>query len=128
MKPALNPNKLERSTLKSPTLPSSPASMYNTYDNTEPEYEYYYEYIYEEDLEDFQDNLAPTTTLVTTIPTQETLFDLPQAPPKTQTKEPPMTASNGNEQPYRDYEIKASTAPTLQQNVNWMKKMMEKGQ
>ena len=58
----------------------------------EPEYEYYYEYIYEEDLPDFQEKLAPTTTLVTTIPTKETLIE---KTPIKKFDEPPHTASNG---------------------------------
>ena len=58
----------------------------------EPEYEYYYEYIYEEDLPDFQEKLAPTTTLVTTIPTKETLIE---NTPIKKFDEPPHTASNG---------------------------------
>ena len=44
------------------------------------------------DLPDFQEKLAPTTTLVTTIPTKETLMDV--TPKKV--VEPPHTASNGN--------------------------------
>ena len=43
-------------------------------------------------MPEFQEKLAPTVSLVTTIPTKETLMDV--TPKKV--VEPPHTASNGN--------------------------------
>ena len=78
-----NPNNLERSTLKSTTSTTTTTTE-------EPEYEYYYEYIYEEDLPEFTDNLPPSTTFETTLPTKQSVLES-----TSKFSEPPLTASNG---------------------------------
>ena len=82
-------NKLERSTVKSATVPTNAIPTTTT---EEPEYEYYYEYIYEEDLPEFQENLPPSTTFETetTLPTKQTILES-----TSKLSEPPLTASNG---------------------------------